>query len=75
MRRRGFATSFGEWQRGHERGGRPGRGRPGTARCRDRVWGPAFRVQPARVAEIVTSSREAAAGVTARLGEPQPDVP
>ena len=32
------------------------------------VWGPAFRVTAGRVAEIVTSAREAAAAVTARLG-------
>jgi DNA-binding IclR family transcriptional regulator len=32
------------------------------------VWGPAFRVSPGRVAEIVACAREAAAAVTARLG-------
>jgi len=68
IRRRGFATAFSEWIEGTNGVAVPVADAHGRVTASIGVWGPAFRVTPGRVAEIVTSMREAAAAVTARLG-------
>jgi len=68
VRRRGFATAFSEWIEGTNAVAVPVVDARGRVVASIGVWGPAFRVTPARVAELVTSARAAAAAVTARLG-------
>jgi DNA-binding IclR family transcriptional regulator len=68
IRRRGFATAFSEWIEGMNGVAVPVADARGRVTASIGVWGPAFRVTAGRVAEIVTSTREAAAAVTARLG-------
>ena len=68
IRRRGFATAFSEWIEGTNGVAVPVADARGRVIASIGVWGPAFRVTAGRVAEIVASTREAAAAVTARLG-------
>ena len=68
IRRRGFATAFSEWIDGTNGVAVPVADARGRVIASIGVWGPAFRVTAGRVAEIVTSTREAAAAVTVRLG-------
>jgi DNA-binding IclR family transcriptional regulator len=68
IRRRGFATAFSEWIEGTNGVAVPVADARGRVIASIGVWGPAFRVTAGRVAEIVTSTREAAAAVTVRLG-------
>jgi DNA-binding IclR family transcriptional regulator len=68
IRRRGFATAFSEWIEGTNGVAVPVADARGRVIASIGVWGPAFRVSAGRVAEIVTSTREAAAAVTVRLG-------
>ncbi len=68
VRRRGYATAFSEWLDGTNGIAVPVVDARGRVTASIGVWGPAYRVTPARVAEIVTSARAAAAAVTARLG-------
>jgi DNA-binding IclR family transcriptional regulator len=68
IRRRGFATSFSEWIEGTNGVAVPVADARGRVIASIGVWGPAFRVTAGRVAEIVASTREAAAAVTAQLG-------
>ena len=68
IRRRGFATAFSEWIEGTNGVAVPVADARGRVIASIGVWGPAFRVSASRVAEIVTSAREAAAAVTVRLG-------
>jgi DNA-binding IclR family transcriptional regulator len=68
IRRRGFATAFSEWIEGTNGVAVPVADARGRVIASIGVWGPAFRVTAGRVGEIVTSTREAAAAVTARLG-------
>ncbi len=68
IRRRGFATAFSEWIEGTNGMAVPVADAHGRVIASIGVWGPAFRVTPGRVAEIVTSMREAAVAVTTRLG-------
>jgi DNA-binding IclR family transcriptional regulator len=70
VRRRGFATSFSEWIAGTNAIAVPVVDARGRVFASIGVWGPSFRVTPARVAELVTRGREAAAAVTIRLGGP-----
>jgi DNA-binding IclR family transcriptional regulator len=68
IRRRGFATAFSEWIEGTNGVAVPVADARGRVIASIGVWGPAFRVTAGRVGEIVTSTREAAAAVTVRLG-------
>jgi DNA-binding IclR family transcriptional regulator len=68
IRRRGFATAFSEWIEGTNGVAVPVADAHGRVVASIGVWGPAFRVTPGRVPEIVTSMREAAVAVTTRLG-------
>jgi DNA-binding IclR family transcriptional regulator len=68
IRRRGFATAFSEWIEGTNGVAVPVADAHGRVAASIGVWGPAFRVTPGRVAEIVTCMREAAVAVTTRLG-------
>ena len=68
IRRRGFATAFSEWIEGTNGVAVPVADARGRVIASIGVWGPAFRVTAGRVAEIVTSTREAAVAVTVRLG-------
>jgi DNA-binding IclR family transcriptional regulator len=68
VRRRGFATAFSEWIEGTNGVAVPVADARGRVIASIAVWGPAFRVTAGRVAEIVTSAREAAAAITVRLG-------
>jgi DNA-binding IclR family transcriptional regulator len=68
VRRRGYATAFSEWTEGTNAVAVPvvdARGRVVAALA---AWGPAPRVSPARVADLVARARVASAAITARLG-------
>jgi len=68
VRRRGYATAFSEWIEGTNGIAVPVVDARGRVIASVAVWGPAYRVTPARVAEVVTAARVTAAAVTARLG-------
>jgi len=70
VRRRGFATAFGEWEPGTNAVAAPVRDARGRIVAAVSVWGPAFRVQPARVPELARLAQEAAGAISARLGAP-----
>ncbi len=68
VRRRGFASAFSEWIVGTNGVAVPIADARGRVIAALAVWGPASRITPARVAELVARSREASAAVTVRLG-------
>ena len=68
VRRRGFATAFSEWIEGTNGVAVPVADLRGRVTASISVWGPAYRVTPGRVPEIVASARAASQAVTARLG-------
>jgi DNA-binding IclR family transcriptional regulator len=68
VRRRGFAMAFSEWAEGMNGLAVPVVDARGRVIASIGVRGPAHRVTPARVAEIVTSARATATAVTTRLG-------
>jgi DNA-binding IclR family transcriptional regulator len=68
VRRRGYATAFSEWIDGTNGVAVPVVDARGRVIASIAVWGPSYRVTPARVAEIVIAARVTAAAVTARLG-------
>lgn len=68
VRRRGFATAFSEWIAGTNAVAVPVLDARGRVIASIGIWGPSFRVTPARVAELVTAARAAAASITTRLG-------
>ena len=68
VRRRGFATAFSEWIAGTNAIAVPVLDARGRVIASVGVWGPSFRITPARVAELVTHARAAAAAITTRLG-------
>lgn len=68
VRRRGFATAFSEWIDGTNGVAVPVADARGRVIASISVWGPAYRVTPGRVPEIVASARAASQAVTARLG-------
>jgi len=70
VRRRGFATAFGEWEPGMNGVAAPVHDARGQVAAAVSVWGPAFRVQPARVPELARLAREAATAIATRLGAP-----
>ncbi len=68
VRRRGYATAFGEFNDGLNAIAAPVHNARGQVIAAMDVWGPAFRVTPGRIPEIVGQVREAASAVSVRLG-------
>lgn len=68
VRRRGFATAFGEFEAGLNAVAAPVHDARGAVIAAVDVWGPAFRVTPARVPELVQHVRAAAGALSVRLG-------
>jgi DNA-binding IclR family transcriptional regulator len=68
VRRRGYATAFGEFDQALNAIAAPVHDGRGQVIAAMHVWGPAFRVTPGRVPELVGQIREAAAAVSVRLG-------
>ncbi len=68
VRRRGYATAFGEYDAGLNGVAAPVHDARGQVTAAVDVWGPAFRVTPRRVPELVQQVRESAAAVSVRLG-------
>ncbi len=68
VRRRGYATAFGEYDSGLNGVAAPVHDARGQVTAAVDVWGPSFRVTPRRVPELVQQVRESAAAVSIRLG-------
>jgi DNA-binding IclR family transcriptional regulator len=68
VRRRGYATAFGEYDAGLNAIAAPVHDARGQVIAAVDVWGPAFRVTPHRIPELVGQIREAAGAVSVRLG-------
>ncbi|MHB8672370.1 MAG: IclR family transcriptional regulator [Candidatus Limnocylindrales bacterium] len=68
VRRRGFATAFGEFEAGMNAVSAPVHDARGGVAAAVGVWGAACRVVPARVPEIAAQARDAAAAISIRLG-------
>ncbi|MBP1705475.1 MAG: helix-turn-helix protein [Chloroflexi bacterium] len=72
VRRRGYATCFGEWQAGSNAVAVPVRDARGRLTAAVSISGPASRILPARVAELARLAHETSAAISARLGAPTP---
>ncbi len=68
IRRRGYATAFGEFEAGRNAVAAPVHDARGQVTAAVNIWGPAFRITPGRVPELVQQVRESAAAVSVRLG-------
>jgi DNA-binding IclR family transcriptional regulator len=68
VRRRGYATAFGEYETTLNAVAAPVHDARGQVIAALDVWGPAYRVTPRRVPELAQAAREAAAAVSVRLG-------
>ena len=68
VRRRGYATAFGEYEAGLNAIAAPVYDARGNITAALDVWGPSFRLTPPRVPELVQQVRESAAAVSVRLG-------
>ena len=68
VRRRGYATAFGEFDNALNAVAAPVYDARGQVAAAVDVWGPSFRVTPARVPELVQQVRASAAAVSVRLG-------
>jgi DNA-binding IclR family transcriptional regulator len=68
VRRRGFATAFSEWEPGQNAVAAPVHDARGRVVAAVNVWGPAYRVTPARVAELAAEARATAGAISIRLG-------
>ena len=68
VRRRGFATAFSEWEPGQNAVAAPVRDARGRVIASVNIWGPAYRITPARVAELAAEARAAAGAISIRLG-------
>jgi DNA-binding IclR family transcriptional regulator len=68
VRRRGYATAFGELDAALNAIAAPVHDARGNVVAALGIWGPAFRVTPRRVPELAQAAREAAAAVSVRLG-------
>ncbi len=68
VRRRGFATAFGEFDPSLNAVAAPVHDARGQVVAAVDVWGPAYRVTPGRIPELAQAAREAAAAVSVRLG-------
>jgi DNA-binding IclR family transcriptional regulator len=68
VRRRGYATAFGEFEPGLNAVAAPVHDARGQVIAAVDLWGPAFRVTPGRIPELVQQTRAAAGAVSVRLG-------
>jgi DNA-binding IclR family transcriptional regulator len=68
IRRRGYATAFGEYDTAMNAVAAPVYDARGQVTAAVDVWGPAFRITPRRMPELVTQVRQSAAAVSVRLG-------
>ncbi len=68
VRRRGFATAFSEWEPGQNAVAAPVHDARGRVVASVNVWGPAYRITPARVAELAAEVRATAGAISIRLG-------
>lgn len=67
VRRRGYATSIGEYEQGLTSIAAPVHDGRGQVIAAVDVWGPAFRLSPRRIPELAAQTREAAAAISTRL--------
>jgi DNA-binding IclR family transcriptional regulator len=70
VRRRGFATTFGELEAGRNGVAAPVHDARGAVIAAVEIWGPSARLTTTRLPELVGQVREAAAAVSGRLGAP-----
>jgi DNA-binding IclR family transcriptional regulator len=70
IRRRGYATAFGEYEMGLNAVAAPVHDARGAVVAAVDIWGPGFRVTPRRVPELAALARETAAAISIRLGGP-----
>jgi DNA-binding IclR family transcriptional regulator len=68
IRRRGYATAFGEFDPALNAVAAPVHDARGHVTAAVDVWGPAFRITPRRMPELIQQVRESAAAVSVRLG-------
>jgi DNA-binding IclR family transcriptional regulator len=68
IRRRGYATAFGEFEPGLNAVAAPVHDARGQVVAAVDVWGPAFRITPNRIPELIQQVRASAAAVSVRLG-------
>jgi DNA-binding IclR family transcriptional regulator len=68
VRRRGFATAFGESDAALNGVAAPVYDARGQVMAAVDIWGPAYRVTPGRILELAQAARETAAAVSVRLG-------
>ena len=68
IRRRGYATAFGEFDAGLNGVAAPVHDARGQVTAAVDIWGPAFRITPVRMPELIQQVRETAAAVSVRLG-------
>jgi len=68
VRRRGFATAFSEWEPGQNAVAAPVLDARGRVIASVDIWGPAYRITPARVADLAAEARAAAGAISIRLG-------
>ena len=68
VRRRGFATAFSEWEPGQNALAAPVHDARGRVVASVDIWGPAYRITPARVAELAAEARATASAISTRLG-------
>jgi DNA-binding IclR family transcriptional regulator len=68
VRRRGYATAFGEYEPNLNAVAAPVYDARGQVAAAVDVWGPAFRITPNRMPELIQQVRASAAAVSVRLG-------
>ena len=68
VRRRGFATAFSEWEPGQNAVAAPVHDARGRVIGSVGIWGPAYRITPARVGDLAAEARAAAGAISKRLG-------
>jgi IclR family transcriptional regulator, acetate operon repressor len=68
IRRRGYATAIGEYEPGMNAVAAPVHDARGAVVAAVDIWGPAFRIPPRRMPELIAGARETAAAITVRLG-------
>lgn len=68
VRKRGFATSFGEHEPGLNGVAVPVRDARGAVIASVDIWGPAYRIQPSRIPELAQHASETATSISRQLG-------
>jgi IclR family acetate operon transcriptional repressor len=68
IRRRGYATAFGEFEAGLNAVAAPVHDARGQVIAAVDVWGPIFRLTPRRIPELAAQVRATAAAISVRLG-------